>query len=164
MRGFLRFAAGLAAGTVAMYYLDKQSGARRRALVRDKFVAAGHDAAGIAEAAVKRASDYAKGIIATRKLDRTGGGEPESDQQLHDRIRTRLGRVVSHPKWVQVEVNQGNVSLQGHVLTRELNGLLGEIEEMAGVRAVINDLICHDTAQGVSELQGNIDQPRREVH
>jgi len=69
MRGFLRFAAGLAAGTVAMlYYLDKQSGARRRALVRDRFVAAGHDAAGIAEAAVKRASDYAKGIIATRRL------------------------------------------------------------------------------------------------
>jgi osmotically-inducible protein OsmY len=155
MRDFLSFAAGLATGAVFMYYLDKQSGARRRALVRDKVVAVGHDAADLAEAKAKRAADRVKGLLATGRLNRVGGGEPESDQQLHDRIRARLGRIVSHPKSIHVEANQGSVRLQGHVLTNELDDLLREINDMPGVVSIRNELTCHDTAQGIPELQGS---------
>jgi hypothetical protein len=158
MRDFLSFAAGVATGTVVMYYLDKQSGARRRALVRDKVVAVGHDAADLAEAKAKRAADRVKGMLATGRLDRVGGDEPDSDQQLHDRIRARLGRIVSHPKSIQIEANQGSVRLQGHVLTQELDVLLREINDMAGVRSIRNELTCHDTAQGIPELQGGTEQ------
>ncbi|MGK6306841.1 BON domain-containing protein [Variovorax sp. DT-64] len=155
MRDFLSFAAGVAAGTLAMYYLDKQSGRRRRALVRDKLVAAGHDAADLAESAGKRTVDRLKGIVATGRLDRVGGHEPESDSQLHERIRARLGRVVSHPKSIQVEVDRGEVCLRGHILTGELDELLYDVGQMRGVQTVRNELTCHDTAQGIPELQGS---------
>jgi osmotically-inducible protein OsmY len=155
MRDFLSFAAGVAAGTLAMYYLDKQSGRRRRALVRDKLVAAGHDAADLAESAGKRTVDRLKGIVATGRFDRVGGDQAASDSQLHERIRARLGRVVSHPKSIQVEVDQGSVCLRGHILTRELDELLSEVSQMRGVRTVRNELTCHDTADGIPELQGS---------
>ena len=154
MRDFVSFAAGLAAGTVAMYYLDKENGRRRRALVRDKVVAAGHDAADRAESVGKRTVDQLKGILATGHLDRIGSGEPETDFQLHERIRARLGRVVSHPKSIEAEVDHGSVRLRGHILAHELDDLLYEVRHMRGVRAVRNELTAHDTAQGISELQG----------
>jgi osmotically-inducible protein OsmY len=159
MRDFLSFAAGVAAGTLAMYYLDKQSGRRRRALVRDKLVAAGHDAADMAESAGKRTVDHLKGIVATRRFDRVGGNEPESGSQLHERIRARLGRVVSHPKSIEVEVDQGSVRLRGHILAKELDDLLYEVRHMRGVRTVRNELTGHDTAQNISELQGGTEMP-----
>jgi osmotically-inducible protein OsmY len=164
MRDFLSFAAGVAAGTLAMYYLDKQSGRRRRALVRDKLVAAGHDAADMAESAGKRTVDHLKGIVATRRFDRVGGHEPESDSQLHERIRARLGRVVSHPKSIQVEVDQGSVWLRGHILTQELDELLSEVSQMHGVKTVRNELTCHDTAQGIPELQGSTEPAGQTQH
>ena len=159
MRDFVSFVAGVAAGTVAMYYLDKESGGRRRALVRDKVVAAGHDAADMAESAGKRTVDQLKGILATHRLDRIGSGEPESDFQLHERIRARLGRVVSHPKSIEVEVDQGSVRLRGNILAKELDDLLYEVRHMRGVRTVRNELTGHDTAQNISELQGGTEMP-----
>lgn len=153
---------GFAAGALAMYYLDAQSGGRRRALVRDKVVSAGHDAAHVARTQGKRAVDHAQGVMATHRLDRVTPTEPASDQQLHDRIRARLGRVISHPRSLHVEVEQGRVRLAGHILRKEVDGLLGELQGLAGVREVRNDLQVHETNEGISELQGRTEAPGRE--
>lgn len=159
---------GIAAGAVVMFFFDTVSGRRRRALVRDKFVGAGHDAAYLVQAKSKRAADHLKGLFVTRHLDRHTRSTPGSDQQLHDRIRARLGRVISHPKSVTVEVNQGRVCLTGHILAKELDPLLNEVKHNVGVTAVDNQLICHDSAQGVPELQGRTEprgrEQRREPH
>jgi hypothetical protein len=155
-------AAGIAAGAVAMFFFDSVSGGRRRALVRDKIVGAGHDAAYAGQAKGKRAFDHLRGLFSTRHLDRVTRSQPENDQQLHDRIRARLGRVISHPKSVHVEVNQGRVTLTGHILTKEVAELLNEVERNAGVKAVHNQLVCHETAQGIPELQGRTEPSGRE--
>jgi len=157
----LSFAAGLAAGALIMYYLDTRAGGRRRALVRDKIVAASHDAADLAKKKGKRAADRLGGIVATGHLDRVTSAEPESEQQLHDRIRARLGRVVSHPKSVDVAVDGACVRLSGHILTKELDGVLDEVKGMAGVEALHNQLMCHDSAQGIPELQGRTEPAGR---
>lgn len=155
-------AVGIAAGAAAMFFFDSVSGGRRRALVRDKIVGAGHDAAYLAQAKSKRAADHLKGLFVTRHLDRVTRSEPQSDQQLHDRIRARLGRVISHPKSVHVEVNQGRVCLTGHILTREVDKLLSEVRHNVGVKAVDSQLVCHDSPQGISELQGRTEPRGRE--
>jgi hypothetical protein len=155
-------AAGIAAGAMAMYFFDVVSGRRRRALLRDKIVGAGHDAAYFAQAKGKRAVDHMRGVFATRHLDRVTRTEPLSDQQLQYRIRARLGRVVSHPKSVHVDVNQGRVSLTGHILSKELDKLLNEVRHNVGVVAVDNQLVCHDSAAHISELQGRDDPRGRE--
>jgi osmotically-inducible protein OsmY len=133
------------------------SGGRRRSLVRDKAVAVGHDAADLAQAKAKRAADRLRGAVATGDLSGVTHRPPETDQQLHDRIRARLGRVISHPKAVQVTVDRGCVYLRGDVLTREVDPLLAEVGGMVGVTDVRNELQAHDTAQGISQLQGRGD-------
>lgn len=162
LRHPLSFAAGMAAGALLMYYLDAQGGGRRRALVRDKLVAARHDAADFAEAKGKRAVDHLQGYAATRRADRLSRHEPESDQQLHDRIRSRLGRLVSHPRSVDVEVHGGEVCLRGHIFTREQDELLRQVRSISGVDTVRSELMCHDTAEGIPELQGRTEPPGRE--
>jgi hypothetical protein len=158
----LSFVAGLAAGALVMYYLDPVGGGRRRALVRDKLVAAGHDAAYLARIKSKRAAGHLKGVVVTHHLDRVTRSEPETDQQLHDRLRARLGRVVSHPRSIHVEVDQGRVCLSGHILTKELDNLLAEIKANVGVKAVENQLTCHDSAEHIPELQGRTEPRGRE--
>jgi osmotically-inducible protein OsmY len=155
------FLAGLAAGALAMYYFDAASGGRRRALVRDKIVAAGHDAAWLAQAKAKRAADHLRGVVATRHLDRVTRARPESDAQLYDRIRARLGHLISHPKSVEVEVHEGCVTLKGRILTKELDRMLREVRCMAGVKTVDNQLTCHDRGEGIPELQGRTEPPGR---
>jgi osmotically-inducible protein OsmY len=159
MKHPLSFLAGFTAGALAMYYIDTVSGGRRRALVRDKIVSAGHDVADLAEAKGKRAMDHVKGAMATGNLNGMTRTEPESEQQLHDRIRSRLGRVISHPKALQVEVEGGCVCLRGHVLRKEVDNLLSEVQGMAGVTQVRNELEVHDSPEGISALQGRTEPP-----
>ncbi len=72
MKQLLSVAGGLAAGALAMYYLDSRNGARRRALVREKVLAAGHDAAELAHLKGQHVASRVKGAVAgsvTHQLD-----------------------------------------------------------------------------------------------
>lgn len=162
MKHPLSFLGGFLAGLCAMYYLDAQSGGRRRALVRDQLVSAGHDLADLAQVTSKRALGRAKGMVATGSLDRRTRRPPESDFQLEERIRARLGRTVGHPGAVHVHVEQGCVRLDGHLLRKDLDPLMQEICSMAGVSEVRNELQVHEQAEGVPELQGSTEAPGRE--
>jgi hypothetical protein len=155
-------ALGVTAGALAMYFLDASSGRGRRAQVRDRIAATGRDAASLAQGRVRRAAGYLKGFVATGHPDRVTRSEPQSDEQLHDRIRARLGRVISHPRSVHVDVRQGRVFLSGHIFTRELDDLLHEVRHNAGVKAVGHQLVCHDSAEGIAELQGRTEPRGRE--
>lgn len=159
----LSFLGGLLTGLCAMYYLDAQSGGRRRALVRDRVVAAGYDAASFAQAKGKPAIDRARGMAATHSLGGMTRREPHGDLQLHDRIRARLGRTVSHPGSVEVQVEQGCVRLSGHVLRGEVDALCSEVQAMPGVTEVRNALQVHDSPDGIPELQGAQETPGREA-
>lgn len=145
--------AAFAAGAIAMYYLDSTLGRRRRALVRDKVVGAAHDAANLAQAKGRRMVDRARGVVATRNLDRTPGTEPQSDAQLRERVRSRMGHLVSHPRAIEVSVEEGIVRLSGQVLAKELDGLLSQISDMKGVRKIHNALTSLDDPSGFAEVQ-----------
>jgi osmotically-inducible protein OsmY len=154
MKHLPSFLGGLAAGALLMYYLDAANGARRRALVRDRIVSAGHDVADYAGHKGKLALGRVKGVVATGRLDRVSSRPPESDRQLHERIRARLGRLCSHPGAVHVEVEEGHVRLTGHVLAREIDPLLDQLRSMPGVQTVQNALAVHDGPEHVPALQG----------
>jgi osmotically-inducible protein OsmY len=147
MKDKLSLVVGIAAGALAMYYLDPLAGRRRRALVRDRLVSTGHDAAYFTGRKAKRAADRVKGYLATHRPGRHDG--PESDRQLHDRIRARLGHVMHSPRSVEVQVEQGRVCLRGHVLRPELDRVLHEVNRMAGVASVESHLVTHETAAGI---------------
>jgi hypothetical protein len=156
------FFGGIMAGALLMFFMDARSGRRRRALVRDKTLAAGHDVVDAVGAKAKRVADRAKGVLATGRLHRVTSRPPENDPQLHERIRARLGHVVSHPRAIDVEVEQGHVRLTGHILRHELDGLLGEVRSMAGVKEVHRELQLHESPGRVPQLQGHT-QPAERV-
>src|SRR5690606_25277307 len=85
---------------------------------------------------------------------RGGMPEPESDRQLEERLRARLGHVVSHPRAIELMVNQGEVALTGHILTAEHSRLLTEITRMAGVKTIDDRLKTHDEPGTIPQLQG----------
>jgi BON domain len=157
-------AATLAAttGAAAMYYLDPTTGRRRRALVRDRAVGVSHDAGHYALAQGRRAADHLKGAAA-RGRSLLHRSPPTSDGKLHDRVRAQLGRVVTHPRAVEVDVEQGCVCLRGHVLANEIGALLDEVSSVPGVERVEHQLMVHEQPAGVPELQGRAGLERRKI-
>ena len=141
-----------AAGAGLMYLLDPARGAARRHMIRDK---AASTAAG-SGTGLRRTGQYladsSRGLVAeTRARFRH---EAASDYKIGARVRSAMGRVVSHPKAVWVTVVDGNVTLCGDVLAAEADALVAVAKGTRGVRSVVNQLRVHDDTAGVPSLQG----------
>jgi hypothetical protein len=121
MKTIARIAAAFAAGAALMYYFDPQGGRRRRALARDRGVAAGHDAQRLVRSKTRRAADRTRGALARARAALSNA--PVSDDQLRDRIRARLGHLVEHPGQLNVDVQNGFVVLRGHAEIDEIEEL-----------------------------------------
>jgi osmotically-inducible protein OsmY len=144
---------GAGIGVTIMYFFDPVVGNRRRALVRDQLIHARHKAADRAEARYKDLKNRAYGAAAE-----LGGAirrdENPSDRVLVDRVRSRMGRHISHPRAIDVKSHDGIVSLSGPVLASEVDGLLDAVRSVSGVVDVDDRLDVHKSASGVAALQG----------
>jgi uncharacterized membrane protein len=150
---------GGAIGAFAMYFLDAQSGRRRRARTRDRVT---HVARVLNEAGKVTARDTAhraQGMLAGAK--RLFRREDVPDEALLGRVRAALGRVVSHPHAIEVGAGGGHVTLEGPVLAHEVRQLLRTVRNVPGVRAVADHLTVYEDARGVSSLQGGVPRPGR---
>lgn len=146
MRNIVGKIGALAAGALAMYYLDPQQGAQRRAALAD-LVRSGLPGQGETPA-VQRARVKRRAFHARVQAD------PQADAELRDRIRERLDRLVSHPRAIEVSVDNGLVRLSGDVLTKERDGLLLQVQDMPGVQKLVNAMTAHDDPAGIAALQG----------
>ncbi len=130
----------VAAGALAMYYLDPELGARRRALLAD-LVRGGIPG--------ERRNAAARARLARRAYLRATHADPRSDAELRDRIQMRLGRMVSHPGAIRIDVDNGVVRLSGRVLAKERDGLLAQVHDMPGVQKLVNAMTAHDNPQEI---------------
>ncbi len=148
----LLFLGGIGLGAGLMYIFDPDRGRRRRATARD----AAHHIANAFDGAVGKTSrdlsNRAQGLVA--ELDSIFRCEEADDDVVAERVRSKLGRAVSHPHAIQVAVNQGHVTLSGKILAREVDQLLKRVWSVRGVTGVENRLEAHEQAGGVSSLQG----------
>ncbi|HEY9112927.1 MAG TPA: BON domain-containing protein [Rhodanobacteraceae bacterium] len=142
MKRLLALVTGIAAGAVVMYMLDPTSGRRRRALVRDKAVATGHDVERLARGTTRQTANHVRGVAAKVRT-RMRRSHPDDDQ-LRDHIRSRLGHTLHHPARVEVKVDHGQVVLTGTADPAEMEQLVATISKMQGVHGVENRL----TAEG----------------
>lgn len=151
---------GAAIGAGTMFLLDPDRGARRRALVRDKFVRATHKTADGLDALSRDVSNRARGAAAEvqGRLRR----DDVDSRKLTGRVRAELGRVVSHPRSIDVSVSDdGCVCLSGPILSSEADAALSAIASVRGVCSVEDRLERHETAEGVPALQGGRERPGR---
>ena len=151
MNRFSSLLGGLALGAGLMFFLDPDHGGRRRAQVRDRAVK------------LRKRSTRSLGKMARDLQHRTRGLMAESasrlrpvspdDVTLVERVRSKLGRAVSHPHAVHVSAEDGKITLHGPILREEASRLLMLLSTVRGVRMVNNQLEMHD-APDVSALQG----------
>jgi BON domain len=152
MNRSLLFSAGLGLGTAAMFLLDPARGKRRRALVRDKFALATRMTGECMEVTARDLRNRTRGTIAAIQ-SRLSSEQPD-DSVLVDRVRSKLGRTVSHPSAIEVSAQDGNVTLSGPVLASEVPHLLSCVKWVHGVKDVNNNLEVHESAGNHPALQG----------
>ncbi|HLX27445.1 MAG TPA: BON domain-containing protein [Casimicrobiaceae bacterium] len=144
---------GAALGVVAMYMFDPDRGRRRRAIVGDKAYSIVSDARQALGAAGRDAAHRIEGLRARARHLLTDAPVPD-DLQLIERVRARIGRLVSHPHAIQVGANHGRVTLSGPVLAHEVTRLCDAIRSVWGVTSVENRLVVYDSSESISSLQG----------
>ncbi|HEV7797174.1 MAG TPA: SRPBCC family protein [Pyrinomonadaceae bacterium] len=153
----LRLLSGAGLGAALMYFLDPERGRRRRALLRDKLISAKRKAPRALEVTARDLRNRAQGLVAEAAAKVTCDQPP--DEKLVARVRSELGKVVSHPGAIEVSADRGRVQLTGHVLADELDDLLAAVSAVPGVREIDNQLQVHQSPDHVPALQGG--KPRR---
>jgi hypothetical protein len=156
LRGFLVSAV---LGATAMYMFDPDRGRRRRALARDKLRSLVADSGDLLTAAARDARSRAQGLKAqTLRLFRRKD-VPGDDLVLIERVRARMGRVVSHPHAVQIGARTGRVTLSGPILESEVDPLLCAVRAVPGVSEIDDHLVAHQRPGSVPGLQGGARRP-----
>jgi uncharacterized membrane protein len=154
-----RTLAGAALLAAGMYLFDPDRGRRRRALLRDRLfsvAARADDALGV------MARDTAHRLKGLAARARTSFGDGTADDDVVvERVRACMGRVVSHPSAIKTSVSEGRVVLRGDVLASEHRALLSAVRSVRGVKETIDELGVHETARGISALQGGRPRERR---
>jgi len=143
---------GAAIGAGIMYLLDPDGGRRRRALVRDQLVSAGHRASDAVGATSRDMTNRARGVVAELR-GRLRREQPDDDV-LRERVRARIGSVVGHASAIETHVSDGCVTLRGPVLTEEVDRLLRRVRGVRGVGEVVSELEVHESPGNVLALQG----------
>jgi uncharacterized membrane protein len=143
--------AAMGLGAALMYFLDPLMGRRRRAMMRDRWTHAWTAERDLLGKARRDLSNRAHGMV-----DRVRHPQRSdvSDDVIAERVRSRLGRLVSHPSSIDLDVLDGCVTLRGPVLDREVPRLLRGVYTVAGVCGVVDELEPHDSGARVPGLQG----------
>jgi uncharacterized membrane protein len=150
-------ALGLGVGATFMYLLDPDRGTRRRAVLRDQIVhgaRVGRDAMG---ATGRDLRNRTYGTVA--QLKSAWGDDAPSNDVLVARVRSSLGRVVSHPHAIEVSANDGAVRIRGPILRSESARLVHTVKNVRGVRELVSELDEHEDAGNIAALQGGTDRP-----
>jgi uncharacterized membrane protein len=81
--------------------------------------------------------------------------EQTADDVLTERVRSALGRAVSHSGAIAAECEDGRIVLRGDVLESEHQALLQTVRNVPGVMDVRDELAVHQSAEHISSLQGH---------
>ena len=156
------FVASAALGAVAMFVLDPDKGRRRRALFRDKARRSLSNTTRILQVSARDLGHRARGLRATARhlLVRNRATD---DLVLIERVRAKMGRIVSHPHAIQIGARDGRVTLSGPILPGEATPLLEAVRSVWGVSSIEDHLIVFDRPESIPSLQGGVRRNAGEI-
>lgn len=141
---------GLAIGSAVMYLLDPRQGNRRRSVARDKLRSLASGSTVKAGKTYRHLKNRLFGTISQL----AGALLPDasiSDRKLADRIRSKIGRTITHPHAIDFAVHDGHVTVRGNLRPHEAGQVIQAVERVAGVVAVENQII--DASLNAGTLQ-----------
>jgi uncharacterized membrane protein len=153
-RDVLPLVGAVGVGAALAYFLDPDRGERRRHLLADQVIHATKvtgDAIGVTKRDIANRSRGVAAGVRGRLADR----DDDDDIVITDRIRSALGRLISHPGAIEVEVENRRVVLSGPVLEDEADKLIEGVRKVRGVIDVESRLDRHETPGDVPALQGS---------
>lgn len=143
MRVLLSFLKGLSLGMGTMYLFDPALGRRRRAMLLDQAEAQGTKLRDFVARGMRDLGNQAYGIGA-RLWTRLRKGSAPTDV-VAERVRSIMGRHVTHPRAIDVSVNDERIILRGAILASEVQPFLRAVESVCDITRVDNQLDVHDT-------------------
>jgi uncharacterized membrane protein len=133
-----------------MYFLDPFRGRKRRARIAEAATHAQRIERELFGKALRDAQHRARGL--TERVRHPMASEV-ADGVLNGRARAALGRVVSHPSAIEIEVRDGRAVARGAILAGEADDAVRCLGKIPGIHEVIDRLERHATAD-VPALQG----------
>jgi osmotically-inducible protein OsmY len=159
MNSFISFAAGAAVGAAAAHFLDPDSGARRRAVARDKAFSKAKEGASTVQAQAKQAAGQAKGAAAEAAPTPPRLHDAD-DVTLARKVETEIFRDADAPKGgVSVDVQAGVAYLRGTVSDATWIERFGEAaKQVEGISGVKNLLHTTGTPAPAPEPRGAVQE------
>lgn len=147
------FLLGILSGVIAEYYFDQRSGARRRSILRDKILHWGRRSM----SRFARQSRYLANRAYGKTIEYTNGrlavADSVDDVVLVERIRAKVGRILSHPKMIRFDSQAGRIRISGYALTHEVPKLYRQILKVPGVRSIqANNVIPVENEKRMSSI------------
>jgi hypothetical protein len=152
MYRMISFIKGAAIGAGVMYFFDPVMGNRRRALLRDQFIHLGNKSCDLADAKWRDVQNRLYGTYAEAR-SHLHRDEP-SDEVLIDRVRSAIGRHMTHAGAIEVDARDGTIILSGPVLASEVEELRCAAQSVRGVKGIDDRLEVQESAGNVSALKG----------
>jgi osmotically-inducible protein OsmY len=144
------FMAAALGGAALAYFMDPQSGRRRRHVTRDRALSLARQGARRGRKLVHHVSSDARGHVERARHGR-GGAEELDDTTLVDKVESIVFRDRDVPKGeINVNAENGVVFLRGQVEQPELiESLEARVRKVRGVRGVEN--LLHTPAEPAPE-------------
>lgn len=149
-RDQLALLGGVGLGAGLMYLLDPEAGGRRRAIARDKTVHGLKVGSQVLRKTSIDVGNRSRGLAA--QMSSRLRAETVDDVILEERVRSKMGRWLSHPSAIHVEAHDGRIILSGAILASELDELLVKIHKIRGARGVENKLEVHESPESIAAL------------
>lgn len=143
-----------ALGWLSLYFLDSSQRKRRISHLKGAVIHLYHRSEDLLDKAGRDLMNRGRGLRARSYIPRLSSVPVLDDEKLKARVRSKLGRCVSHPHAIDVTVQHGVVLLKGSLLAAELPPFLAKLHRMPEIAEVINQLEVFETAGSTPELQG----------
>lgn len=150
---------GALTGAGATWLFDADNGRRRRALVKDKSQRAWHVLADGVTVGFWDLRHILEGRVA--ELRAAARHEKVGDRVIRARMRAELGRHVSHPHALEIDVEDGMARLHGPILRSEVDPMLDALLSVRGVRGLENHLEVYEEPGHLPALQGGFERRTR---